>query len=248
MSNNERAEIRVDLIRRLFAVAISVGFAATFTQMDWIISARRPTDLEFDQICILATGLILTVLSWDGYLLSVKTKPHIGIIRYSIDVILVFVYMIFLISSKNGQFWLHIVSIIFFLYVVWDFFTVVEHLPAYDSRVPPAQNSNAEFSQILNVYRGGLSDSPEVSKGPIITLGWAICFWALLAIKEATDVKNTPVFCIFSIIGLILYRWDKTFESKVTKQRGFPLIYRVCLIALVITSTAAFFDVIKFSQ
>lgn len=57
-----RAEIREDFAKRLFAVAISVGFATTIARMEWIKLGEFPTAAEFDQILILITGLIATAL------------------------------------------------------------------------------------------------------------------------------------------------------------------------------------------
>jgi hypothetical protein len=41
-----RAEARADLIRRLFAVAISVGFAATLARMSWVQNGTRPNSIR----------------------------------------------------------------------------------------------------------------------------------------------------------------------------------------------------------
>ena len=44
-----RAEARADLIRRLFAVAISVGFAATLARMTWVQNGTLPNPAELNQ-------------------------------------------------------------------------------------------------------------------------------------------------------------------------------------------------------
>src|SRR5260370_12000465 len=108
---SDRAKIRDDLIRRLFAVAISIGFAATLIKMGWVEKGSVPTLPEWEQLCILLTGLIATVLSWDGYLASIAAKPLIGFWRFAIDIMLVFIYMFFLISSAKPCFWLPLLAI-----------------------------------------------------------------------------------------------------------------------------------------
>ena len=45
-----RAKIRDDLIRRLFAVAISVGAATTIAQMKWVQGGRWPCMAEWQQL------------------------------------------------------------------------------------------------------------------------------------------------------------------------------------------------------
>ena len=41
-----RADARADLVRRLFAVAISIGFAATLARMQWVQNGRLPEPEE----------------------------------------------------------------------------------------------------------------------------------------------------------------------------------------------------------
>jgi hypothetical protein len=81
-----RAQIRDDFIRRLFAVAISVGFAATLIKMKWVENGSWPAYHEWEQLAILATGLVATVLSWDGYLASIEAKPLNGYGSFAIDI------------------------------------------------------------------------------------------------------------------------------------------------------------------
>ena len=73
-----RAEARADLIRRLFAVAISVGFAATLARMTWVQNGTLPNAAELNQTLILATALLAAVLGWDGHLLAMTTSRCSG--------------------------------------------------------------------------------------------------------------------------------------------------------------------------
>jgi hypothetical protein len=104
----EFAKIREDLIRRLFAVTISVGFAATLAAMPFIQHATYPSPPEWEQIAILLTALVTTILSWDGYLYAIAHRPLLGGSRYLIDISLVFIYMVLLITSKSSYLWLPI--------------------------------------------------------------------------------------------------------------------------------------------
>src|SRR5579871_5200059 len=126
-----KAEIRSDLVGRLFAVGVSVGFATAITRMNWVRTGEFPTTAELDQILILAGGLIASLLSWDRYLAAMETAPPTNFWRYAIDVCLVFIYMFLLITSNNPGFFLPILTIIFCLYVVRDLLIVQQLVGGY---------------------------------------------------------------------------------------------------------------------
>jgi hypothetical protein len=172
------AKIRDDLIRRLFAVAISAGAAATVSQMPWVQVGRAPCLSEWQQLLILIVALIATVLSWDGYLVSISERPLRNFWRFAIDITLVFIYMFLLMTSKLLVWWLFILALIFTLYAIWDLLTVCDWLPSYYYRTDVPQT-------ISGVYIGGLRDSPNVSRGPIITIVWGIYFWALFLLSDS---------------------------------------------------------------
>src|SRR5262245_3075757 len=56
------ADARADLVRRIFGVAISIGFAATLSRMQWVQNGRLPEPDEFNQTLALLTALLATVL------------------------------------------------------------------------------------------------------------------------------------------------------------------------------------------
>src|SRR5690348_9899510 len=126
-----RASIRGDFLRRLFAVAISVGFATTLVRMPWVQSFSAPTSDEWKQLVVLCVGLFATVASWDGYLLSITKKPLRSVGRYGIDILLVFIYMLFLILSGHHRVWPWLLAVIFALYTIWDALSVREHVSYY---------------------------------------------------------------------------------------------------------------------
>jgi hypothetical protein len=80
-----RAQIRDDLIRRLFAVAISVGAATTLAKMEWVQLGRWPCLPEWQQLWIIIAAMTATVLSWDGYLFSIKDRPLRNFGRFAIE-------------------------------------------------------------------------------------------------------------------------------------------------------------------
>jgi hypothetical protein len=216
-----RAKIRDDLIRRLFAVAISVGAAATLSQMQWVQAGRAPCMPEWQQLFILSAALTATVLSWDGYLFSITERPLRNFWRFAIDILLVFIYMFLLMTSKLLVWWLFVHALIYTLYAIWDLLTVYDWLPKYYYRTGVPQT-------ISGVYIGGLRDSPDVSRGPIITIGWGIYFWALYLLNDrAVHWFNAPGLkdrivgtTLFVVLGLYLYRQDKAKRYTMLRRLG----------------------------
>jgi hypothetical protein len=74
-----QANDRADLIKRLFAVAISVGAATTLYNMGWVRDGRLPCIAEYQQLLILVAAMTATVLSWDGYLWAIAQRPKAGV-------------------------------------------------------------------------------------------------------------------------------------------------------------------------
>jgi len=215
------AEIRGDLIRRLFAVAIGVGVGFTLSQMSWVkdTEGHLPKFAEWQQLAILAAAMTATVLSWDGYLLSIEKRPLDGFARFAIDVILVFIYMILIMTSRHLTWWLPIHAMTYIIYIFWDFLTTREHR----SQFYP-ENYNGKKSS-LDIYWRGLRDiTPRESAGPIITINWAVYFCTLWFINRTDLQERIFVTATLVIIGLISYRIDKTYRWKMIVRFGAVVI------------------------
>lgn len=225
-----RAGIRNDFMRRLFAVAISVGAAAGLLQMDWIRGDTVPTtQKEWEQIFVFLVGLTATIASWDGYLLSIDNKPLYGIWRFVIDIALVFIYMFMLLSSGNSFLLLIVLSVIYFLYFLWDILTVREHPLKYNSHLKLKEREPASFADIARVYRDGFKTSGDTKRGPIITFLWMIYFLLLMAISLAgTPWYETFVASLAAFAGIVAYRADKS------RVNGFSMGRRLLIIALLL--------------
>jgi hypothetical protein len=221
-----RADDRLDLVKRLFAIAISIGVGATFIKAGWIDAVRLPTGIEIDQICIVLLALFATVLSWDGYLTSVRTKPLIDTPRFAIDVALVFTYMFLIYTSGKSAYWLPIVCLMFSMYVMWDALTVRQFPEQYNANTVAERPS---LFNVLGVYWFGMLDRRAINRGPIITLCWGLFFLELLWTS-----RHFPNFGVrwqvgLALAGLCFYRYDKRFMRG--QVRGFPSLARVALIA-----------------
>ena len=181
-----RAAIRADIVKRLFAVAISVGFAARLAQMDWVKNGTFPNFGEWQQNLELFTALVATLLSWDSYLLSIKEKKLTAFDRFAIDVLLIFIYMFLLITSKYVPILICTVATIFLLYVLWDALSIRDYPDRYSSAF--ATPARASVAQIGSVYVGGFRGRVGVSRNPAITFSWAVYFCFLAGIRT----QSTP--------------------------------------------------------
>jgi hypothetical protein len=241
MESEEKKEtkekIRNDFMRRLFAVAISVGAASTIAQMKWVIDGTWPTLAEYQQFAILLAAMTATVLSWDGYLLSIQDRPLgdgvVNFFRFAIDIFLVFVYMFLLMTSRHITWWLPIHALTFVLYAFWDFLTVCAYTKKYFDDEGPYR--------ISRVYFGALVDSPGVRRSAIITLIWMFYFVALAYITFHRLEGHVFIMAIFVILGLTLYRVDKTYRFPMLRRLGI-VIFLIGLAFVYIQCGAAFDD------
>jgi hypothetical protein len=210
--DKKRGGIRNDLIRRLFAVAISVGAAATLAEMPWIKApGRAPCFPEYQQLSILIAAMYATVLSWDGYLLSIDNKPLRNFWRFAIDIFLVFVYMFLLMTSKLLVWWTFLHAFIFVLYVIWDALTIRDWPSKYFLHDSGPQT-------VMRAYVGGFRNSAEINRGPIVTLFWGLYFWVLYfaSLNSLRDrILGTTVFVL---VGLWAYRKDKRDKLPMWKR------------------------------
>ena len=198
MAKPKAGEIRSDLIKRLFAVAISVGFATALARLDWVKNGTWPSQQDYEQLSILLVGLVATVLSWDGYLASIAVKSLEKFWRFGIDIVLVFVYMLLLITSPHPYLWLPILVIIFVLYVVWDMLSILEYTNQYDTTLV-----GAGIVRVPKVYLRGLLSRAGTSRGPIATLCWGIYFIILAALNFQTAKYQVFVMCFLALLGLV---------------------------------------------
>jgi hypothetical protein len=114
------------------------------------------------------------------------------------------------------------------LYFLWDALSIVQFPQHYDTSYQP--NGKNILSFVGRVYWDGLRDKPNVDRGPIITLSWAIYFFILLAINWRYSNYNVYGALFFGGCGLALYRHDKAY--LVGPARGFRMRSRVAIIAV----------------
>jgi hypothetical protein len=237
-ADSSKAAIRISIVKGLFAISVSVGFAATLARMDWIRDGSVPTFDEAQQIVSLLTALVATLLSWDNYLQSVHTKPLRRFSRFAIDIMLVFIYMFLLMSSRHLSIFLWTLAAIFALYVIWDILTVREYFAQY---VKGARNLlHPSSAKIISVYVRGARNERDTSRGPIITLSWAFYFIFLAAIITNVSLGHVIAACIFAFVGLVGYRLDKS-RSSGKVGVGFNMIGRLLVVVFLLGLSFIYF-------
>ncbi len=206
-------------MKRWFAIAISVGFATALSNMPWlrdgaIFDQNRPVDWEqIKQVARLATAAVATIMSWEGYLLSISNKPLGDERRFYIDVFLVFLYLFLLLTSKFPFFWLWIHAAAFGLYCLWDFLSIKEHPQAYTNHL---SSEGPYLPRVGEVYRGTIRGDLRIYHGPLVTLIWPIYFVTLpisyqflLPGEIRERASTTIVYAVLVVYGLLAYRSDK---------------------------------------
>lgn len=224
---------RSDFMKRWFAIAISVGFATALSNMPWlkngnIFDESLPVDWsQIEQCARLFTAALATILSWDGYFQSISNKPLVDGPRFAIDVFLVFMYLFLLLTSKFDYFWLWIHALAFAFYCLWDFLSIRKHRQAYVTNLAPT----GLVPSISEVYRGCLTDDPNIYRGPAITLVWPIYFLAIAVchqfILERIDRERPGAAFIYAalvVVGLFGYRYDK--------KRRLPMLGRLTMVTV----------------
>jgi hypothetical protein len=203
-----RAEARRDLIRRLFAVAISVGFAARLVRMQWLEKGELPDYTQFEELARLFTAMFVVVSGWEWYHRDVDRHPLEKSYRFIIDVMVVVLAMIFLYSSKNAGLWFVSFLTIFFLYVAWDAFSIREYPGDYGVQRP------AHLGRIIRVYWSGLWNGRR--RGPITNLSWFMYFVVISMLSwcvfKGQDYQAF-VSCVFIMLGTIILRFDGNYMS-----------------------------------
>jgi hypothetical protein len=232
-----RAEARADLIRRLFAVAISVGFAATLARMTWVQNGALPDPAELNQTLILGTALLAAILGWDGPLLAMTDKPLFGFCRFLINLALVFIYMFLLMASAHPECLLWTLSVIFALYVLWDVLAMREQIASYDPALAGVQHATA--GQIWNIYAGGFAGRPQIPHGPAVTLAWAGYFVVLALIANGRAYEHLRTTCVFALIGLVSFWIDATPRQE--NGTGYRMGRRMLLILGALVAATIYF-------
>lgn len=197
----ELCKDRVDLIKRLFGVSISVGFASQFSRIvlspgyshDYHLDTGRLAGDHWRDGTLLIISLIGVVASWEGYLRAIHNNPLEDRARFYIDIILVILYLVLMLSSQIFYLWFHVVVLIFFCYLLWD------------------------IARILNLRKDAARK--DTRKGPSASISitgvWFGFFIVLDLLVHFDLVRIADGWLDFvggaaaALLGFVLYRVDK---------------------------------------
>jgi hypothetical protein len=187
---------RADFIKRLFAVAISVGFATQVTRLISAPSYQNAGQLQYDRlwadnwrsIVLLLVAVWAVIESWEGYLRSIARRKLDGT-RFKLDVLITFLYLLLMLSSAWFGLWAICLSFIFAAYLLWD----------YLARRVPLQPEHHEFD---NYYE----------QSEVITLWWAAPIFLLAATvpRSRGDDASFMASTFAAFCAITLYRLDKS--------------------------------------
>lgn len=219
---------RLDLVKRFFAVAVSVGFAGR------IIGLERTCASPFDQreaIARLIVGLIVVILFWDWYHRDIERAKYRYAPRFVLDVLITFECMLFLYSSDHNTVWLSFLAGIFVSFVVWDILAIAERPSKYGAVAPPANADDEPLGgpkAIVGTYCGGVFRPSDENRGPFINLCWTGYFvglWLLSAWLKVSTGWSAVWACAFVLFGVVLLRIDGDYQfAQLRGWRRAPLI------------------------
>ncbi|MHC2621505.1 hypothetical protein ACVIW2_003537 [Bradyrhizobium huanghuaihaiense] len=222
-----RAKDRLDLVKRFFSVAISIGVGTKLVQAGWIRDGRWPDAGEWDALGVILLAIYATVLSWDNYLASVEKKPLNGWFRFAIDIFLVIMYTVLISTADVPWRWLPILCVIFSLYVVWDVASIFEFPNSF---VRGHRCGDSRVLAIVRAFTLSVADAPGIDRGPLISLVWAVYFVLIWRIVHEQHPSFSNAWVLSAAgVGLWLYRRDKE-RRGADGARGFKMWQRTVVI------------------
>lgn len=123
----------------LFTVAISaaltpekLGVSKQLTGVlaeRWVQAGDTPRGGEVFDLAVFALGFLTFAFSWFGYHRSVETRPLKydsvwSMFRFVLDILLIILYALAMVQYKNLSAVLSILTLVYFLYIVWDILKV----------------------------------------------------------------------------------------------------------------------------
>ena len=216
-------EHRIDFIRRLFVVAITVGFASRIVDMQWFSIHRWPTRSEWHAIVLLIVGLVAVIESWEGYFSVIAERPQKTITRFVIDIMVAFAFLFLLLSSTYLPFFVSILAIIFMLYVFWNASLFLEYGEEYVASSGTSVPGRNRALSLLKQYVRGMYDPLSSTYSIGITSYWALYFLLICLTTLLVKKEMTFAVALFTVYGLSLYGIDKRKHFSIMTRLVFIL-------------------------
>jgi hypothetical protein len=188
----------VDLIDILFGVVVAVNFAMLLGSSAFESLPTIEQIITIPNLSILV-AYVAIILSWVGYHQMIEKNPYIlnrwGYIRFSLDVIIVFMYTVTMYSIKITPLYLASFVVIFTLYVIGGL------------------TRNKEYSEEVSWSRGSIIFTALFS---VVLILWFV--WTFLSANypQVNVVSATWISAIlvFAVLALNLsYRYERAMKG-----------------------------------
>jgi Ca2+/Na+ antiporter len=182
----ERRDLRIDFIDPLFAVVLGLGVEYTL-----IVRAGAPP--LFDS-AVLLLGFCNIILSWFGYHESIARKPIRGGWRFSLDVVILFIYLYVLLHYAEWAAVAIALLALFLVYWVWDF---VKSTERYDHSDAETIAQSAKRRGVTRFY---------------VFVAFVVVILALLSNWSAATGYREPIRWASLLLGYVLvfgFRFSK---------------------------------------
>lgn len=215
--DEERAIDRADFLRRFFAVAVSVGFASQLRgSFGFILSSQWPTTGSISQIFLLIFAMTVIVRSWDFYFAEVRKNPIIDYRRFTLDIVIVTLYILLLLATSKFDAFIVILFMIMMCYVLWDIFSIWVNPQRFVADTKGVRT-------VALIYLGGARGKADIAQGPYITFFWTAVTGMLLF---AHRVVFTPSWCcgVLLAAAYLLYRLDQANPMSHLKRLSLSVV------------------------
>jgi hypothetical protein len=165
---------------------------------------------------LLVFAMVVVVGSWEYYFQSVDKHPLTDMPRFVIDIIIVFLYIVLLLSVSSFSNFLLFIDIIMFLYMLWDIFKIKAYPEKFKVR-------KFTVREVIKVYIKGFR--LEVLPGPSITSWWLVTF-LLVTVLHMLFPSEFIFIALGSTAAYILYRIDQHNHWLMRKR----LVWSGCLV------------------
>lgn len=253
---DEAAQAFDDFVRRLTAVAVSIGLGNALIRSKLLDHPDRIwTGQGAQTVILLFIGIVTVVLSWQGFTSSAKFRKirnrWVAISRLLVDFLIVFGYLILLSVFIHYESFLIISLLIFVLYCIWDFLTIAGARSSF--YIAGKHNFKGAFPTggfVANhIYAGAITLWRQIvfgtngrgekfpdnglHIGPRITLTWTVGIGVLVFFEFVPSVAGLPSlhhgFSIVLLFAYIVgYRIDKTWGARNFDDVSNGIVLGVC--------------------
>lgn len=233
-SENDKAEGRADFLKRFFAVAISVGFAAKLIEMNFLLHLDFSDSANTQQLLLLFISISIIMGSWDFYFTSIKDRPLYDRGRFFLDIFIVSGYILLLSSIDDERVFCRILCGILFLYYIWDILTAAQFPQEYQI------SSLSIFSIFTLSTRGLYSPIPNeaVKLTPFISLWWFLVF---VAITSSIYITPKQPYILITCIALTYWSFRTDQERPFRLSKRFFISILLCIFVHIDALNASLF-------